>query len=252
MKPVAIKVKLTLLILVFAIILGLLLLQSIPAFNLRTVQITVEGGSGEVPVEAKQQLASLVGVSLFSINMMKQKRALTDITGIQKADLRRKPPSTLQATVHLFDASAVIREEDGGQAYLVEDHHLRKLHPDDVSAWQKVVVTIEVPASYAHMMATYSVDDSFLHVMQLATSLEGKTTLITKIKYDNNSSNSFGKMVLELSSLNAQIWVREPVGTPQIHAAVSLVLQDQKDSLSFLSSEARRYDLYREGLVRRW
>lgn len=252
MKPVAIKVKLTLLILVFAIILGLLLLQSIPAFNLRTVQITVEGGSGEVPVEAKQQLASLVGVSLFSINMMKQKRALTDITGIQKADLRRKPPSTLQATLHLFNASAVIREEDGGQAYLVEDHHLRKLHPDDVSAWQKVVVTIEVPASYAHMMATYSVDDSFLHVMQLATSLEGKTTLITKIKYDNNSSNSFGKMVLELSSLNAQIWVREPVGTPQIHAAVSLVLQDQKDSLSFLSSEARRYDLYREGLVRRW
>jgi hypothetical protein len=252
MKPVAIKVKLTLLILVFAIILGLLLLQSIPAFNLRTVQITVEGGSGEVPVEAKQQLASLVGVSLFSINMMKQKRALTDITGIQKADLRRKPPSTLQATLHLFDASAVIREKDGGQAYLVEDHHLRKLHPDDVSAWQKVVVTIEVPASYAHMMATYSVDDSFLHVMQLATSLEGKTTLITKIKYDNNSSNSFGKMVLELSSLNAQIWVREPVGTPQIHAAVSLVLQDQKDSLSFLSSEARRYDLYREGLVRRW
>jgi len=252
MKPVAIKVKLTLLILVFAIILGLLLLQSIPAFNLRTVQITVEGGSGEVPVEAKQQLASLVGVSLFSINMMKQKRALTDITGIQKADLRRKPPSTLQATLHLFDASAVIREEDGGQAYLVEDHHLRKLHPDDVSAWQKVVVTIEVPASYAHMMATYSVDDSFLHVMQLATSLEGKTTLITKIKYDNNSSNSFGKMVLELSSLNAQIWVREPVGAPQIHAAVSLVLQDQKDSLSFLSSEARRSDLYREGLVRRW
>ncbi|MEA4865395.1 MAG: hypothetical protein VB088_08360 [Sphaerochaeta sp.] len=252
MKPVAIKVKLTLLILVFAIILGLLLLQSIPAFNLRTVQITVEGGSGEVPVEAKQQLASLVGVSLFSINMMKQKSALTDITGIQKADLRRKPPSTLQATLHLFDASAVIREKDGGQAYLVEDHHLRKLHPDDVSAWQKVVVTIEVPASYAHMMATYSVDDSFLHVMQLATSLEGKTTLITKIKYENNSSNSFGKMVLELSSLNAQIWVREPVGTPQIHAAVSLVLQDQKDSLSFLSSEARRYDLYREGLVRRW
>ncbi|HAP57260.1 MAG TPA: hypothetical protein DCR02_05605 [Sphaerochaeta sp.] len=252
MKPVAIKVKLTLLILVFAIILGLLLLQSIPAFNLRTVQITVEGGSGEVPIEAKQQLASLVGVSLFSINMMKQKRALTEITGIQKADLRRKPPSTLQATLHLFDASAVIREEDGGQAYLVEDHHLRKLHPDDVSAWQKVVVTIEVPASYAHMMATYSVDDSFLHVMQLATSLEGKTTLITKIKYDNNSSNSFGKMVLELSSLNAQIWVREPVGAPQIHAAVSLVLQDQKDSLSFLSSETRRYDLYREGLVRRW
>ncbi len=252
MKRVSIKVKLTLLILVAAVILGLLLLRSIPAFNLRTIQITVEGGSAEVPIEAKQQLASLVGVSLFSINMMKQKRVLTDITGIERADLRRKLPFTLQAVLHLFDAPAVIKEEDGGQAYLVEDLHLRKLHPDDVEAWQKVAVTIEVPASYAQMMAMYSVDDSFLQVMQLATSLEGKTTLITKIKYDNNSSNSFGKMVLELSSLNAQIWVREPVGAPQIRAAVSLVLQDQEDSLSFLSSEARRYDLYREGLVRRW
>ena len=112
-------------------------------------------------------------------------------------------------------------------------------------------VTIEVPPFYARMMVRYGVDDSFLQVMELAKSLEGKTTLITTIKYDNNSSNSFGKMVLELSSLNAQIWVREPVGAAQVSAAVLLVQEDQKDALSFLSSQARRYDLYREGLVRR-
>jgi hypothetical protein len=70
------------------------------------------------------------------------------------------------------------------------------------------------------MMVRYGVDDSFLQVMELAKSLEGKTTLITTIKYDNNSSNSFGKMILELSSLNAQIWVREPVGAAQVSAAV--------------------------------
>jgi len=108
-----------------------------------------------------------------------------------------------------------------------------------------------VPSSYAQMLLTYGLDRSFQQVMDLANSLGEKTTLITSIKYDNNSSNSFGKMVLEISSLNARIWVREPVGVAQIQAAVALAQQDQQDTLSFLSSEDKRYDLYREGLVRR-
>lgn len=251
MSRMGVKVKLALLILPFALFLGLLLLRSIPAFNLQTVQITVEGGTEEVPYEAKQYFASLAGTSLFSINLAARIQELETITGIQQVKLVRKLPSSLLVTLRLSDAPAVIVEEGGSQVYLVEDLHLKALHSDDAAAWQRVLVTIEVPSSYARMMVRYGVDDSFLQVMELAKSLEGKTTLITKIKYDNNSSNSFGKMVLELSSLNAQIWVREPVGAPLVSAAVLLVQQDQKDALSFLSSQARRYDLYREGLVRR-
>ncbi len=251
MSRLGIKVQLTLLILAFSLLLGLLLLRSIPAFNLRTVQMVVQGGSDQAPVEAKNQLAALVGTSLFSLNLRSQGRDLKLITGIRDAKLSRKLPSTILAVLTLSDASAVLKEEESEQTYLVDGSSLNPLHPQDAAAWQQVVVTIEVPASYARMMAQYGVDASFVQVMQLAESLEGKTTLITKIKYDNNSSNSFGKMVLELSSLNAQIWVREPVGAPQVSAAVSLVQQDQEDALVFLSSETRRYDLYREGLVRR-
>ena len=251
MSKLDIKVKLALFILPFVILIGVLLLRSIPSFNLRTVQIQVEGGSNAVPAAAKEQLSSLVGTSLFGITIGKCTRNLETITGVQSAKLVRKLPSTLLATLTLADASALIKEEESNKVYLVENLHLKALHPDDVAAWQSVAVTIEVPSSYAQMMIHYGVDDSFHQVMELARSLEGKTTLITKIKYDNNSSNSFGKMVLELSSLNAQIWVREPVGAVHVNAAVSLVQQDQKDALSFLSSQVRRYDLYREGLVRR-
>jgi hypothetical protein len=78
-----VKVKLALLILPFALFLGLLLLRSIPVFNLQTVQITVEGGTEEVPYEAKQYFASLAGASLFSINLAARIQELETITGIQ-------------------------------------------------------------------------------------------------------------------------------------------------------------------------
>lgn len=251
MRRVGIKVKMALLLLPLAVLLGLLLLRSIPAFNLRTVQIVAQGGSKEVPLEARELLSILVGESLFGIPMAKYTRSLAAITGIHSAKLVQKLPDTLLVTLTLIDASAVVLEEDTQMAYLVDNLHLKALHPADLAAWQEVAATIEVPSSYARMMVHYGVDDSFHQVLELARSFEGKTTLITKVKYDNNSSNSFGKMVLELSSLNAQIWVREPVGVAQVRAAVSLVQQDRKDMLSFLSSESRRYDLYREGLVRR-
>lgn len=251
MSKLDIKVKLALLILPLAILLCVLLLRSIPAFNLRTVQIQVQGGSKVVPVAVQEKLSELVGTSLFGINLAKYSKNLETITGVKNVKLVRKLPSSLLASLTLVDAGALIKEEASDKAYLVDNLHLKALHPDDVVPWQSVAVTIEVPSSYAQMMVNYGVDDSFHQVLELARSLEGKTTLITKIKYDNNSSNSFGKMVLELSSLNAQIWVREPVGAAHVSAAVSLVQQDQKNALSFLSSQARRYDLYREGLVRR-
>ncbi|WP_320130754.1 hypothetical protein, partial [uncultured Sphaerochaeta sp.] len=109
-----------------------------------------------------------------------------------------------------------------------------------------------VPQRYATMLQEYGTDETFLKVMELASSLDGDSSLITRIKYDNNSSNSFGKMVLEFSSINAQLWVREPVSTERIASAVALVVEDSENSLSFLSTGPLRYDLYKSAMVRRY
>ncbi len=244
-----IRMRLFIILLPVSVLVLLLSLQAIPRFNLQAVQVSVDGGSRTVPVEVKEYLASLVGTSLFALNLSREEGVLLDMGIVESAKLRRRLPSTLDAKLTLIDTPSVIVTET--QAYVVRDTALVLLRPEDVSAWQAVAITIEVPSSYAQLLSTYGLDSAFHQVMELARSLGGKTTLITRIKYDNNSSNSFGKMVLELSSLDAQIWVREPVEVAHVQAAVALVEEDQQDSLSFLSSGMKRYDLYREGLVRR-
>ena len=100
-------------------------------------------------------------------------------------------------------------------------------------------------------MERYGTDSVFDSVMALTRGLSGESSLITRIKYDNNSSNSFGKMVLDLPSLHAQLWVREPVDPKHVQTALYWIEQDRKEDLSFLSSSIQRFDLYKEALVRR-
>lgn len=251
MRHVPVKVKLVGLLLPLLLVTGLISLRSMSAFKITSVQVVAHGGSMQVPFGIQNELASFVGLSLFQLNIQAVQRKLSAFPTVDKVQLKRKLPSSLLASVFLIDGSALVQAEDESAFYLADGKALVPVDKPDVQGWKKSVVTILVPASYAQMLFTYGLDASFEQVMELAHSLEDKTTLITSIKYDNNSSNSFGKMVLELSSLNAQIWVREPVGAMQVQAAVDLVVQDQKDTLSFLSSDTKRYDLYREGLVRR-
>ncbi len=251
MKGIGIKTKMVLLLLPLLALLLLFTLRSVPQFMISSVQVAAHQGSAQVPVEVAQYLSAMVGTSLFALNLGKEESRLEAFGPVSKAQLKRVLPSTLMVDLTLVDALALVQGEEGKASYLVTGETLVMLDSRDVPSWQKAVLTIEVPLSYAQMMARHGIDEGFAQVMALARSLEGKTTLITRIKYDNNSSNSFGKMVLELSSLNAQIWVREPVGAHLVQAAMLVVQQDQQDALSFLSSPTRRYDLYREGLVQR-
>ncbi len=251
MRRATLKAKLTLLLLPLVAFLVLITLRSLPQFRIAAIQVTAEQGSATVPDSVKQYLSSLVGSSLFEVHLSQMERLLSEEPTVSRMQLKRKLPDTLLATVYLEDAKALVEIQGAAHTFLVVDTGLQQIPPEDIAPWKEHLVTIEVSPSYAQMLASYGLDQSFLKVMELANSLQDKTTLITRVKYDNNSSNSFGKMVLEISSLNAQIWVREPVGVAQIQAAVALVQQDQKDTLSFLSSDIKRYDLYREGLVRR-
>ncbi|WP_321301516.1 FtsQ-type POTRA domain-containing protein [uncultured Sphaerochaeta sp.] len=251
MRRIPIGVKLTVMILPLVVFLVFITLRSLPQFNITTIKVVAVNGKEKVPSSLKEHLATFVGRSLFELNFNRLERELESYPTIASLELKRTLPSSLVATVSLVESPALVQTNDGKETYLVAENTLVRLPGEDIDAWKKEVVTILVPPSYAQMLRVYGLDRSFHQVMELANSLGEKTTLITSIKYDNNSSNSFGKMVLEISSLNAQIWVREPVGTAQIQAAVALAQQDQKDTLSFLSSEDKRYDLYREGLVRR-
>ena len=235
----------------FVSILLLLSLRSMPRYNLSSVEVVVQGGGNRLPNAVRQELSDLIGTSLFSINLSRLEKTFETHALLKTVQIKRSLPSTLHLTLTMATASALVVSTENERWFLVVNDALYELDTQDVPIWHTVVPTIEVPLSYCEMMVRYGLDRMFHQVMALARSLQENTTLISRIKYDNNSSNSFGKMVLELSSLNAHIWVREPVGAAQVHAAVALVETDRQHTLSFLSSVPKRYDLYREGLVRR-
>ncbi|MDD3903149.1 MAG: FtsQ-type POTRA domain-containing protein [Sphaerochaeta sp.] len=255
MSMMRIETKILVLVFIFLLVLGFISLRYIPTFNIDTVLLDITNEGMQPPHSLTTSLAQLTGISLFSLNLYQLERKLSALSVVEDVQMSRQLPSSLKVTVSLVESPVLVSANDqDGQVvsmYLLRKNALVVLDQEDWNLYAPHAVKVEIPQGYASMMQKYGIDSSFVQVMELAGSLDERTTLITRIKYDNNSSNSFGKMVLELSSLNAQIWVREPVSTAQVTSAVALVEEDQKEHLSFLSSDMKRYDLYRGAMVRR-
>ncbi len=245
----SIKVRLVALMVVLAALLFVLWLYTAPSHTVSQIVISVDGH--EAPTEVKQELAAYIGSPLMRLPLGKMEAQLKRLGTVKTAAIKRRLPDTVQVDLTLTESAVVVHSGDDGRYYLVKDGALVAIPAVDAAPYRQRVMTVEVPSSYAALMVRWGVDQLFGQVIALTQSLADESALITRVKYDNNSSNSFGKMVLELSSLHAQIWVREPVGPERVRTAISLVQADQERSLYFLSSETRRYDLYREGLVRR-
>lgn len=243
--------RLLILFIFTASLMVLVWLYTSPRYTVRQVVITMDNEGDAVSGEVKAELSSLMGLPLLRLSPSSQAARLKKLATVEDAVIRRSFPDTIRVHLKATESPVIVHSSDDGHYYLIKDGHLFAISEEDAAPYQRRVMTIEVPASYAQVMVRWGVDELFGQVIELTGSLGGESSLITRVKYDNNSSNSFGKMVLELSSLHAQIWVREPVGAARVQAAIALVQEDRERSLFFLSSEAKRYDLYREGLVRR-
>jgi hypothetical protein len=255
MKKVSVRVRIVFLLLLSLVTIVYFSLRTLPLFEISSVKVTVDGGGNRIPHEVAEELVALRGISLFAVNIHSLERKMASLAVVGDLSVERKIPSTLLVTLSVAKPTAVVcsTDTDGGiqGMFLVKNGFLLPLDREDWSLYENGPVCVEVPQGYATMLEEYGTDENFLKVMELASSIDADSTLITRIKYDNNSSNSFGKMVLEFSSLNAQIWVREPVSTARIASAVALVVSDRGELLSFLGKEALRYDLYERAMVRR-
>jgi len=94
------------------------------------------------------------------------------------------------------------------------------------------------------------VDDELVKVVRYLASLQGNMSLITMVKYDNNSSNRLGRVVLQLASLHAEVCIREEVTPELMRKAIDVVAREER-GLLHLDNEWTRYDVYASGIVRR-
>ncbi len=255
MKKIGVEYKVLALVLLVMLPLAYFSLSHVPSLYIDSVILSMGEEDLATPYGLKSSLSQYSGKSLVSLSLRRVRRDLEKLPLVEEVILRKKFPSTLLVEAKLVDTAAVVLAKDADDetvaVYVLRPPSLLPLQQEDWTLFGERVLKVEIPHGYATLMEKYGMDASFAQVMELAASLEENRALITRIKYDNNSSNSFGKMILELSALHAQIWVREPVSQEQVSQAIHLVQEDQRESLSFLREHMMRYDLYKGAMVRR-
>lgn len=254
------SVKILLLVAIVVILLAWYSLRYIPYFDVQQVEVSTTQDMWQVPLAANRIAGPLKGLSQFELNLSDLEKRFEQLPVVQDASVRRDMPDTLVVVLELVAPQALVSAvgTDGESlgTYLVKNDRLLELPAEDRSLYGDTVFTIEVPAEYASVLIRYGLDDSIRTVLALAADLgsstDSRNALITKIKYDNNSSNNFGRMVLELPSCNARLWVREPVSAQLIARSIALIVQDEaNDALRFMEQAPKRYDLYADAMVRR-
>ncbi len=255
MRKIRVEYKILSLVLLVMLPLAYVSLSHVPSLYIDSVLLTTTGEGVLTPYALKRELSQYRGNSLVSLSLRRLKRELESLSLVEEVTLKRRFPSTLLVEATLVEAAAVVLAKEADDTtvgvYVLRGEALLPLQKEDWTLFGEGVLKVEIPVGYATLMEKYGVDASFGQVMELASALEENRALITRIKYDNNSSNSFGKMIVELSALHAQIWLREPVSKEQVTQAIHLVQEDQRESLSFLSEHMMRYDLYKGAMVRR-
>ncbi|NMA23321.1 MAG: FtsQ-type POTRA domain-containing protein, partial [Spirochaetales bacterium] len=186
------KMRLLLLFSLFALLLVGTWLYTTPAYTVRQVAITVSGGPEAIPEQARQLLSTQVGTQLLRLRTGEIASQLRTLATIEDVQIGRRFPNTLTAHLDLVESPVVIHASDEDVYYLIKEGKLVGLSKADAALYTKSAVTVEIPASYAQMMVRWGVDRLFGQVVELARDLDSESSLITRVKYDNNSSNSFG------------------------------------------------------------
>ena len=211
---------------------GVYTLKYIPAFVVNQVVLQEEQGRA-LPKRAMEALASQKGRPLFGETKGELSRQLSQEPLIARFSISRKLPDKLSVKVSLRPLEALypIEMADGD------------IYPDSV-------VRIVITPIYAAMIEGYGVDDELVKVVRYLASLQGNMSLITMVKYDNNSSNRLGRVVLQLASLHAEVCIREEVTPELMRKAIDVVAREER-GLLHLDNEWTRYDVYASGIVRR-
>lgn len=225
-------------------------LSYIPLFNIKQINIS---GINTIPLSVERIIAPYYGVNRFKINTNGIKKELEELPIIFKADVNFEHFNTMVLSLELFVPEALASSSD--EYFIVKNKKLIKCTKNDFKAFDELPI-VEISKEYSSYLMKFGVDQSFEDVLflisQISLQLGSNHNLITKVKYDNNNTDSFGLMVLEISSLNTQLSLRDKVDANQIIEAVKLVEKlSLEDKTYLVAGSYHKYDIYKHALVKR-
>lgn len=235
------------LILVLLVAGAFVALRYIDFFNVKKLDVTVHGPVTNVSIEMQRIINPLKGRNIFEINLRSLKKALLSFDGVSSVQVKRYFPDTLILDVAYSDVSLKCYsfDENGEPSfYFSHDGILEQVGQETWDAFDRPAV-VELNPTYAQKSVKWGCDKGFIEMVNLTEQL-AENNLITNIKYDNNNGDEFGRLAIDLSSLNSTLYVRELVSPQRLSEALDLI------SSQFSAGGANViYDLYANTLVKR-
>ncbi|MCR5760979.1 MAG: FtsQ-type POTRA domain-containing protein [Sphaerochaetaceae bacterium] len=220
--------------------------RSISYFDITEVNVTVTGQSGTINSDLVRISNRLKGMNIFEVSVSSIRNTIKSFDSVVSVNVQRYFPSTINIEVVYQDYQVKFfaYSETGRTLYLADSSSMHEVDEATYSLYSSLAA-VELNPAYALLVDKWGYDQGFYQMLVLTGPL-GANNLITDIKYDNNNSDKFGMLVLEMSGLNTALYVREPVTSERLMEALDLISRNKNDT-----TESVRYDLYSTALVKR-
>ncbi len=238
---------LLILVLVLVIAGAYIAVRNIDFFNVKEIGVTITGPVSGVPADMQRILNPLKGMNIFEINLRSLRRQLEAFDGVKSVNASRFFPDKLIVDIEYDDVAlkAYSVAEDGTvTCYFIHDDMLETVGAETWDGFD-MLGTVEINPAYAQMIQKWGSDEGFRAMVAMGQHLAGGN-LILNMKYDNNMGNEFGRLVIDISSLNSVLYVREQVSVRRLDEMLEII------SSQFSAGGASVvYDLYANTWVKR-
>lgn len=240
---------LTVMLVALSILVLIMLLSSMDSFRVRSVTVS---GMDSIPSGVRDVLSACQGVNRFRLDEKAIERELEAQPLVDTARISYSFPADMLVTIVPSSEHCLLF--DGNQYYILDESgRPLVLGASDGLDGQSGLCTLEVEPSFISYLSSYGAPASFRQVMDLVDRLwQSGGMLISRIKYDNNTLGGSGQLVLSLSPLNCELYVREPVSVDRISDSLGIIQAAvAEDPAGRIGFDCVRWDLYSNALVRR-
>lgn len=210
-------------------------LCNISYFAIKEVEYSATGSGYNVATDVQNVVSGIRGQNLFRFNVSATESELMKCEGVSSVEVEKYFPDKVIVKVHYAGFLIRVRTEEA--YYLADSEKMIRVSEEKYFSYPSLN-EVEMADGYASFIVKWGYEEGFVQMLELARQIDAKS-LITGIKYDNNNSNRFGRLIVMMSSPDAELCIREPVTYQRFEQAIEYLVEDGI------------YDLYANALVKR-
>ena len=221
-------------------------LRNLSFFNIKQIDIKYSGPVSELSSDMQRCIMPYRGVNLFKADLEYLKSALMQFEGVESVETSMYFPGKLIIEVHFSAYQArMFSDSQGIRSFFLADSDGLKEVKEETYREFSLLCEVEISSKYSDYLVRWGADNGFAQMCVLAEGM-GHKSLITSVKYDNNNSNDFGLLEIDMPSVKSCLFVREPVTSERLSDAIDMIARE--NAAATVSS---RFDLYSNALIKR-